>query len=149
LNEKVKNDRMRLTELLEKELEAFEQIFKLSEKQAKLLAKDNIDAFDSSLDEGQKYIEEIKGLHQESEPLMQSYMSGAGKDAADEIEKLRSRIQDIIAKCAELNHINSAAAKEKLENYIGKIDKLSSSRKGIGGYAQSVPNTPEMFDKLS
>jgi len=156
-----KEDLARLSELLKAELEAYEQIRKLSKKQSALLAKDSISEFDESLDEGQKYIEKINGLHQESGPLMQSYMSAAedsaatavitaaadGKDAG--IESLIAQIRDVLKACAELNAMNTDAAKEKTEGYTEKIGKLSANRKGIGGYAQSLPNTPEIFDKRS
>jgi len=146
------NDRTRLLELLGSELEAFGQIRKLTESQAKLLLKDNISAFDDSLDKGQEYIEKINGLHQESGPLMQSYMSAVidnDESKDEEIERLLENIREVTAECAEFNLKNTDAAKTKIDEYIKKMEKLSSSRKGIGGYAQSVPNTPEMFDKLS
>jgi len=42
-----------------------------------------------------------------------------------------------------------AAMKDKVEEHTRKIDEKSAQRKGIGGYAQAVPNTPEIFDKKS
>ena len=143
------DDHARLKELLESELDAYEQLLILAEAQAKLLAKDDIDAFDKSLDEGQKFIEKINGLHQESKALMQSYMSAPAGEKDADIDSLAVKIRGVLKECAGLNVKNAASAQERIEGYTEKIDKLSASRKGIGGYAQSVPNTPEMFDRKS
>jgi len=139
----------RLSKLLSDELEACGQIQKLTEKQVELLARDEIDKFNSSLDKRAGLIEKINGLHQETDPLMQSYVSftaGGGK-ADKNIEKLRKQIRESIEVCEGLNKKNITAMTEKTEAHIHKIDEQSAKRKGIGGYAQSVPNTPEVFDK--
>jgi len=140
-------DHERLSESLSKELEIFGQIRKLTEKQSELLSKDNIESFDKSLDKRAELIEKINGLHQESAPLMQSYMSLTGSDKNAEIDNLREQIRKTVESCAELNDKNMAALKERSEENTKRIDKLSANRKGISGYAQSVPNTPEIFDK--
>ena len=139
-------ERDRLSVLLRKELEIFEKIRNLTGKQAELLAKDDVDQFDSSLDKRQELIEKINGLHQESDPLMQSYISLPADEKSPEIEDLREKIRDIVGICAELNEKNVAEMKVKSEAHKKKIDKHSAKRKGIGGYAQAVPNTPEVFD---
>jgi len=141
----------RLSELLSDELEIYGKILKLTEEQSKLLAKDDIEAFDNSLDKRETLIEKIKGLHQESEPLMQSYvsLSSGGKEKNTEIDNLRKQIYDIIEKCAGINNENIATINEKAHEHTKKIDDQSLKRKGIGGYAQSVPNMPEVFDKKS
>jgi flagellar biosynthesis/type III secretory pathway chaperone len=140
-------DRDRLSELLDKELEIFIKIQELTEKQTELLAGDDIESFDSSLDKRQELIEKINGLHQDSNPLMQSYVSSSEDEKSSEIDELRAKIQDIIETCAKINNENIAAIQAKSEEHKEKIDKQSKKRKGIGGYAQAVPNTPEMFDK--
>jgi len=144
-------DTKRLLELLENELELYKQIRKLTEKQAQLLNKDEIDSFNGSLEKRAELIEKIKGLHQDSDPLMQSYVSAIKNVAnADEsIEKLREQIRGEITECSRLNDENMAAMKDKVEEHTKKIDEKSAQRKGIGGYAQAVPNTPEIFDKKS
>jgi len=137
----------RLSKLLSEELELYEKIRKMTEEQAKLLAKDDIEAFNISLDKREKLIEEIKGLHQESTPLMQSYasMSSSGKNST--VEELIKKIREALEACAQLNDENILFLKEKTENLTKEIDEKSAKRKGIGGYVQSVPNNPEMFDK--
>ena len=140
-------DMDRLSELLGKELEIFKKIQELTEKQTELLAGDDIESFDSSLDKRQELIEKINGLHQDSNPLMQSYVSSSEDEKSSEIEELRAKIQDIVETCAKINNENISAIQAKSEEHKEKIDKQSKKRKGIGGYAQAVPNTPEMFDK--
>ena len=142
-------DTKRLSELLSEELEVYVQIQKQTEEQTDLLAKDDIEAFDKSLDKREKLIEKIKGLHQDSNPLMQSYVSfsSAGNESIDEIEKLKAKIRKQLEICANLNDKNMEMMSEKTEEHIKKIEEQSAKRKGIGGYAQSVPNIPEMFDK--
>ena len=142
-------DKERLSKLLGEELEIYGQIKKLTDKQAELLAKDDIDAVNGSLDKRAELIEKIKGLHQDSEPLMQSYVSFAagGKNDDSGIENLREQIRAAIEICMKLNNENIDGMKGKTEEHTKKIDEQSAKRKGIGGYVQSVPNTPEVFDK--
>ena len=142
-------DTERLSKLLKDELDLHEKIKKLTDEQTDLLAKDKIEAFNVSLDKREKLIEEIKGLHQESSPLMQSYasLSSGDNDKDDKIEDLMKKIRETIRMCAQLNDKNILTMGEKTESLTKEIDEKSAKRKGIGGYAQSVPNTPEMFDK--
>ena len=141
-------DMERLAELLENELGLYVQIRELTEKQTEILAKDDIDAFEGSLDKRAELIEKIKGLHQEAEPLMQSYVSSAaGGSKNDNITMLKEQIRAALEECNTLNNTNIALMQEKTEQHTKKIDEHSAKRKGIGGYAQSVPNTPEVFDK--
>ena len=137
----------RLSELLSEELKLYEKIRKMTEEQEKLLAKDDIVAFNISLDKREKLIEEIKGLHQESNPLMQSCASTSSGDKKTKIEELKKKIREVIEACAHLNDKNIVSLKEKTEGLTKEIDEKSAKRKGIGGYVQSVPNKSEMFDK--
>jgi len=139
----------KLSELLRKELKLYEQIRKLTENQTQLLAKDDIDALNTSLSEREACIGKIKGLHQDSNPLMQSYVSFSmgGKDGNSEIDDLKKQIREILESCNEQNDKNIATMRDKTQEHSKKIDAQSAKRKGIGGYAQSVPNTPEVFDK--
>jgi len=140
----------RLLELLEREFELFKKILELTGEQTELLTADDADAFNKSLDVRQALIEEINGLHQESDILMQSYMSvqeQPGGDRAGEIEAAAARLRDVIAQSAAINEKNTVAAKDKAEEYIRQIGKLSLNRKSIGAYIQGVPNEPEHFDK--
>jgi len=140
-------DTERLLKLLGDELELHKKIRKLTEEQTELLTKDEIEAFNSSLNKREELIEKIKGLHQESKPLMQSYASSSGDGKNGEIEEINKEIRGIIEKCAGLNNENIINLRNKTEDHTRKIDEQSAKRKGIGGYAQAVPNTPEMFDK--
>ena len=141
----------RLLEMLGQEREVFGQIHKITGKQTELISADDVVAFDESLDQRQKLIDKINGLHQETNVLMQSYVayskSAGGKKIA-EIEDAHAQLKDMIAKCAELNGKNEAALKEKSKEYSQRIDKMSLNRKTIGSYIQSIENTPELFDKM-
>jgi len=139
-------DLERLSKLLGEELKLHEKILKLTEEQTKLLTKDDIEAFNSSLDKREELIEKIKGLHQESNPLMQSYASSSD-EGGGKIDELKTKIRNELSICAQLNDENLAVVNQKSEGHTKKIEEQSAKRKGIGGYAQSVPNTPEMFDK--
>jgi len=147
-NQPVPFDVARLLELLGDELKIYKQIQKLTEKQAQLLAKDDIDSFNNSLEKRAELIEQIKGLHRESDPLMQSYVSTSesSKDRNGDIDKTIKEIRQTLEVCSGLNEDNIAAMKAKTEDHTSKIKEQNAKRKGIGGYAQSVPNTPEMFD---
>jgi len=140
---------VRLAELLEKELETCGLIRELTKKQTELLAMDDIEAFNESLDERERLIEKIKGLHQDSNPLMQSYvnLTAGGSDKVEKIEDLKKQIHKIFEECNDINKKNITAMDEKIQGQSVKIDEQKAKRVGIGGYAQSVPNTSEMFDK--
>jgi len=145
-----RDEETRLLELLGQELELFKQIREMTNKQVELLAQDDVESFDESLDLRQEIIEEINGLHQESEILMQSYVSFSGtqsKEKTASIETAVDNIRAVIEECIGMNNKNEAEAAEKAEDYIMRIGKLSLTRKSIGKYAQSVPNNPEFFDK--
>jgi len=144
-------DTERLLELLGREHELYKKIQELTQEQATLLAKDDIEEFNNALDRREELIEEIKGLHQESDTLMQSYTTFVknGNEKNDGIDKLKGEIRELIKTCVKLNDESIMLMREKTEDQSRKIDEASSKRKGIGGYAQSVPNTPEMFDKKS
>ena len=142
----------RLLELLGKESDLFGQILEMTEKQKELLAADDTGGFDESIGRRQELIEKINGLHQESDVLMQSYLSYAGSRGGKRIaaiEKAVARIREAAAQCAALNDKIIISAKEKAEDYIKQIGKLSLNRKSIGAYIQSVPNTSEIIDKKS
>ena len=142
-------DMGRLSKLLGDELSIYRQIHKQTEKQMELLAEDDIDAFNISLHKRESLIEQIKGLHQESERLMQSYISNvAGGNKADAgIDSLKKQIHETIQACAEINDRNIAIVRDMTQKHSKKIEEKSAQRKGIGGYAQAVANLPELFDK--
>ena len=143
-------DNERLSKLLGDELEYYLQIRNLTEEQTELLDKDEIEEFNISLDKREELIEKIKGLHQESNALMQSYASISSEtDKNDKIEDLKKQIRDVLEFCAKRNDENITEMARKTQEQSKKIDEQSAKRKGIGGYAQSVPNIPEMFDKKS
>jgi len=142
----------RLLELLNQEIELFGRICETTEKQAELLLADDLDAFDSSLDSRQVLIEKINGLHQESDILVQSYVSYAVFAAGEkigEIENAVAKRRDLIAECVAQNDKNTIAAKEKAEDFVERIGQLSLRRKSLELYTQDLPNNPEMFDKVT
>ena len=140
-----------LRKLLGEELDYYKKIRELTEEQTELLDKDDIEAFDKSLDKRETLIEKIKGLHQDSNPLMQSYVSfsSGGGNCDGNIDELKKQIRAELEVCAKLNDKNTQTMKIKTEDHSKKIDEQSAKRKTIGGYAQAVPNIPEMFDKKS
>ena len=151
MNEFSQDKETRLLVLLGKELDLFEQIRELTKKQTELLAAgdDKLEAFDSSLDRRQGLIEQINGLHQETDVLMQSYVaySNAGGVKRSAIEKLSGQIHDVLTECAGINEKNKAAAEAKAEEFVDRIGSLSIKRKSLGAYSQIVPNNSELFDK--
>ena len=147
-----KDAEARLLELLKEETGMFGQMLKLTEEQAELIASDDVEAFEKSLDHRQELIEKINGLHKESEVLMQSYITYANTPAGkriDGIEAAAEELRDVIAKCAGLNEKNAEAAKDKVDSYKERIGKLNTGRKSLGLYIQNVSNDPEMFDKMT
>jgi len=150
----------RLLELLVEEQVIFEQIRALTGIQAELLAADDVEAFNYSLDSRQELIEKINGLHQETDVLMQSYIAfsgqeegagGAGETGAGAksagVEAAMELRRSLIAECAAMNARNSAAANEMAEKYSKRIEQLDLSRKSLGAYALGVSNNSELFDK--
>jgi len=140
----------RLLELLGQELEVFRQVSELTKQHTKLLREDDIEAFDKSLDSRQELFDKINGLHQESDILMQSYISfisAEGGEKIGAIETAAAQLREMISDCLATNNENTTSAKEKAEDYIKQIGKLSLGRKSLGAYVQQMPNDPEMFDK--
>ena len=140
----------RLLELISREIEEFEQILKLTEKQTELIAAEETDALSDSLDSRQELIDKINGLHQETDLLMQSYISfstTAKGESIGAIDEAIERLDGIIARCAAIDGKNTTLAKEKAEDYIKRIGKLSLTRKSIEKYAPGIPNDSEYFDK--
>ena len=135
--------------LLSEELAIFGQIRELTVKQADILAADDLEALDESLSRRQELIEKINGLHQETDLLMQSYISFSKAGNGKEIEAIAGAsetLRGVIAECAALNEKNISSAKGMNEEYVKRIDDLSQTRKGIGAYAQNMPNDSELFD---
>ena len=145
-----KADATRLLDLLELEVKIYEQMLQLTQEQEKLLAADEIEAFDKSLDSRQRLIERINGLHQEPDALMQSYHSfsdGNGGRKIAAIEKAAVQVRELLLKCSQLNEKNKGQAMEKSQGYSSRIDELSLKRKSLGSYMQNVDNNSDLFDK--
>jgi hypothetical protein len=139
----------RLLELLEQQLKVFAQIRKLAQEQAALIEEEDTETLNKSLDRSGKHIERFKGLHQESDALMQSYaysLSTGGKKVKA-IETASAKLREDIEQCGKLEAQNLAAANAKADGYLKQIDKISTSRKSIGLYAQGGTNSSELFDK--
>ena len=144
------DDGTRLQELLEEETDIFRQIRELTRVQKELLAADDIDGFNSALDDRLELIEKINGLHQETNLLMQSYKvfkNSPGGSESVEIENAVALLQETIAETVELDGSNAVLAKRKAEEYIKQIGKLSLTRKSIGKYAPGAPTTSALFDR--
>ena len=138
---------VKFTKLLNDELNLLEQMKSLTEEQARYIEMDEFDELVKLLDNRQKLIEKIDGLHQETDPLMQSYISSADYGTILQIENLREKIKKTLTLCKEQNDRNVKALSEKSEDHSEKIEKQSAKRKVIGGYAQAVPTSSERFDK--
>ena len=136
-------EKERLTELLSDDLELFGQIRELMERQTQLLS-DDAETFDGLLDRREELAEKINGLHQETDPLMQSYVSSKNSDK--DVENLRLKIKAEISYCENLNRQHSSLMKEKTRELSKEIDEKRSKREGIGGYAQAAPTTSMKFD---
>jgi len=144
-----RDDAERLLGFLERENELFEGIRDLTAEQSELLAVDDIDAYVASLDRRQEIIEEINGLHQESEVLMQSYISLMSEHDAESVASVDEalvRFGALVAECAAMDEVNGELAKEKAEEYMKRIGKLSLTRKGLSKYTQNLPGSSEHFD---
>jgi len=146
------DSKARLLELVKEELELFGQMRGIAEKQAELIESDDIATFEGTLDRRQEIIEKINGLHQESDPLMQSYVSyvnSADGKSDGELEKAIGQLRGIIAECAEMNETVLDAAKAKAVDYTERIARMSLSRESLGRYQHELPNPPQMFDKMT
>ena len=142
----------RLLSLIKHELELFGQMRGIIGKQAEMIESDDLAAFNESLDRRQELIEKINGLHQEADPLMQSYVSyadSADRDSNRELETAIGQLRSIIAECAEMNDGILEAAKTKAVEYTERIARMSLSRESLGRYQHELPNPPQMFDKMT
>ena len=137
----------KLTKLLNGELKLLEKMKELTDEQARQIEADEFDGLGELLNERQALIEKINGLHQESNPLMQSYVSSSDYGAVLQIDNLRNKIKQTLLECKELNEKNVGALADKTKDHTEKIDQQSTKIKGIGGYAQAVTSTSERFDK--
>ena len=139
------HERDALMRQLQGEMAVLISLRELTQEQAALLAADDIDAVNASLDRRQKFIEEFERLHQETEVLMQSYISSQTVTA--EIDGLLTQIRAELAAIAAKNDENGTAAKVKSGEYGKDISKLNLGRRGIGLYNQTVERGAEYFDK--
>ena len=139
----------KLKKLLKQEVKFWEQLRGLTMVQAELLENDDIEALEASIDKRQSFIDQINGLHQESNVLMQSYLSFSDtKDGTiAEIDSLRAKIKEAVSACADRNEKNLVAAKLSKEGYVEKADELGQKRKTLGAYAGELTNNSELFDK--
>jgi len=138
---------VKFTKLLNDELNLLEQMKSLTEEQARYIEMDEFDELVKLLDNRQKLIEKIDGLHQETDPLMQSYISSADYGTILQIENLREKIKKTLTLCKEQNDRNVETLRQKSEEHAEKIEKQSAKRKVIGGYAQAAPTSSMRFDK--
>ena len=145
-----KEKETRLLDLLGQAAVLADHVLELAKEQSEMLASDDLDAFNASLDRGSESIKQINGLHQESELLMQSYASYSnskqgGKIAA--IDKAASRFVETLEQCAQLNTRNLNEAKAKTEKFMQQIGSLNLKRKSLGLYAQNTGSSSALFDR--
>jgi len=144
-----KDSEAKLLNMLGEELKVWEQIYTLTENQASLIELDDVEKLSESIDQRQELIEKIKGLHQESNALMQSYISVSGNDEGGKsaaIEAEKTKIRNKITACSQKNDKNIAEANKIKGTYIEKAEELGQQRKSIGAYALDVTNNSELFD---
>ena len=125
-----RDDETRLLGLLKEQFELFKLVKEQTTKQTQLMEADDIEAFSESLDSRESLIEKINGLHQESNVLMQSYMSQTASgeyDEVAEIEKFKAAISDIITECQSLNVDNIKSAQDKKDEYTKRLKELGKS----------------------
>ena len=137
----------RLAELLREELKILEEIEVLTDEQTRLIDHEEFDELTKLLSSRQRLMDKINGLHQETTPLMQSYVSSSKHNPVYEVDEIREQIKQVLTKCRTLNEANVNVLREKSTLQSEKIEKQSAQRKGIGGYAQAVPTSSERFDK--
>ena len=146
------DDEIRLLELLTEQLELFRQVKEQTIKQTQLMEADDIEAFSISLDSRESLIEKINGLHQESNILMQSYISKPATGdygKTKEIEELRNSIKNIITECQEMNINNTKSAQNKKDEYTKRINELDKSKKTFNAYSLDIPDNSEHFDRTT
>ena len=137
-----------LTDLLKEELSVWVQINELTDKQTALLEADDVEALTESMDRRHELIEKIKGLHQESNVLMQSYISATekGGEKSKAVEAVIAQIREKITISAQCNEKNLAIAGTMKDGYSERAGELGQKRKGIGAYALDVPYNSELYD---
>ena len=146
------DNKKRLLVLKKQETELFAQMRGITEKQAELIEADDLAAFNETLDSRQELIEKINGLHQESDALMQSYISYADSPEGEKIGELDAAIAELRGLVAEIAGMSEGimeAAKTRAAHYTERIGTLSLSRKSLGKYQTDLPNSPQMFDKMT
>ena len=142
----------RLLDLLGQATELAERALERSKEQSEMLASDDLDSFNESLDRGRETIIKINGLHQEAEALMQSYASysiSEGGAKIEEVDAAADRFIKTVEQCAAINMRNLNEAKNRTEEFIRQIGSLSLKRKSLGLYAQNTGSSSKLFDKKS
>ena len=146
-----KEQETRLIELLKEEIELFKQIKELAVKETKLLASDDgVGAFNESLSKRENIKEKINGLHQETEKLMQSYISfttTTPRGKIPQIEKLIESLQEIIAECSNINEKNITIAGNRISEFTKRIKELDTEKKTFDAYTHTIPDSSELFDR--
>ncbi|MCL1835276.1 MAG: flagellar protein FlgN [Oscillospiraceae bacterium] len=140
----------RLRELLDMEAEVSAGMLELLKQQTRLLEAGDAEELNKSLVESARLMGKFDGLHQETEPLMQSYILYLGSDGAKEDKQLEAawqRVTELLGECSELNKKNVAEAKEGVQEYVRRIGSLSMKRESLGRYAQPTGDNSAMFDK--
>ena len=125
----------------------------LTNQQADILTAEDTDAFNENLDQRQKIIDKIEGLHQEIVPLMQAYTSSVGDSKqpssyATKINEIESQTQAMLADVRTVDRRALEKAKEKAAFFGAEIKRVNLSRKSIGKYQNNAGMpTSGIFDQ--
>ena len=125
----------------------------LTNQQADILTAEDTDAFNENLDQRQKIIDKIEGLHQEIVPLMQAYTSSVGDSKqpssyAAKINEIESQTQAMLADVRTVDRRVLEKAKEKAAFFGAEIKRVNLSRKSIGKYQNNAGMpTSGIFDQ--
>jgi flagellar biosynthesis/type III secretory pathway chaperone len=136
-----------LAKLLDDELKLLEKIKELTDEQTRQIEMDEFEGLEKLLESRQELIRKINGLHQDSQELMQSYISSSNLEPISGVDDIKKKIKYLLEYCKKSNEKNVEMLKYKSTEQKEKIGKQSAQRKGIGGYAQAAPTSSEMFDK--
>ena len=139
----------RLLKLLGEETTVLKQIREMTLKQMDLLESGEIERLGEALDDRQGLIEQIKGLHQETNVLMQSYVTvkkAPGGKSIAAVESASSVLWDTMEETEKINRRITVAAKGAAEDFIRQIGKLSLMRKSMKKYAPELAGGSELLD---
>ena len=144
-------DFLKLIDLLTEKKKLADEFLELTCKQAEIIAAEDINALNVSIEKRQQVIEKLIGLHQEIQFLMQSYASSHAaqtEEGSRKVRQMEEQTENAIREAISKNNENAEAIKKQME-YVGQeARKIDLERKSIGMYNNiSALTTSELFDK--